>query len=86
MAQTLPVPVGAAVRRDLHRHRRRRKARARERRGRRLRVADEMPDMVEKNLLAQRQLAVGFGHLRHFEPSKLILCLTILQDIIGPDD
>ena len=51
-----------AVRRDLHRDRRRRKAGARKRGSRHLRITNEMADMVEKNLIAQRQLAVGIGH------------------------
>ena len=42
---------------DLHRHRRRRKARAGERAARRLRIADEMADMVEKDLI--RRPAAG---------------------------
>ena len=52
----------AAVGRDLHRYRRRRKAGARERRACGLLVAHEMADMVEKNLVADRQLTISFCH------------------------
>ena len=61
-------PGRAAVGGDLDGYRRRRKAGALERRRRGLRVAHEMADMVEKNLIAQRQLAINFRRLRHFEP------------------
>jgi hypothetical protein len=45
-----------------------------------------MADMVEKNLIPKRQLAINFYRLRHFEPSKRWSLLTILGDIGGPYD
>ena len=63
---TLPVPVelrrpARRIGIDLHGQRRRREARAGERLRRGLRVAHEVADMVEENLAAERQLAVGRG-------------------------
>ena len=47
----------------LHRHRRRRETGARQRRARRLRVGDEMADVIEEDFAADRKLAVGL--VRH---------------------
>jgi hypothetical protein len=57
-----------AVRIDLDRHRRRRKAAARERMTHGLAVRHEVSDVVEENLLAQRQLTIGlFSFAVHHE-------------------
>ena len=79
IAVTLPVPVelrrpAGRIGIDLHGQRRRREARARERLRGGLRVAHEMADMIEENLAAERQLAIGwhFGVLRHLVPAALL--------------
>src|SRR5262249_23153970 len=61
-------PCRSAGGRHLPRRRRRREAGARERPRRGLRATHEVADMVEKNLIAERQLAINFCHLGHFAP------------------
>ena len=55
-----------AVGRDLHRLRRRRKSGAHQRRGRSLRVAHEMADVIEKNLIAERAVDDRFRSFATF--------------------
>src|SRR4029077_5956601 len=66
---------------DMHRDRRRGKARACERLARRLRIGDEMPDMIEKNFIAHRQPAIDHfarSAVRRVSASRLSAARSIL--------